>query len=121
MLYAVALPAHHHALRAADALRLRHVPKRGPDLMTFVWGGMVVAGLAATLLLEPIITHFGPQMLYAVALPALAIVLVPLAMNYLGDEKLSEAQVAATRAKVWNQPEMLFLTGLIATGVVSIA
>ena len=36
--------------------------------------------------------HFGPQMLYAAALPALAIALVPLAMNYLGDEKLSEAQ-----------------------------
>jgi MFS family permease len=106
---------------AKYAERLRHVPERGPDLMTFVWGGMVVAGLAATLLLGPIITHFGPQMLYVLALPALAIALVPLAMNYLGDEKLSEAQVAATRAKVWNQPEMLFLTGLIATGVVSIA
>ena len=57
-----------------------------------VWGGMVVGGLVATLAMGPIITHFGPQMLYAVSLPVLAAIVVPLALNYLGDEKLSEAE-----------------------------
>lgn len=106
---------------AKYAERLRHVPTRGPDLMIFVWGGIVVGGLLATLVMGPIITNFGPQTLYAIAVVPLALILVPLFLNYIGDEKLDEAEVVAVRHKMWQQPEMLWLTALLAIAVVAVA
>jgi len=101
--------------------QLRAHPERGPDLMTFVWGGIIVIGLVSTLLLGPLIHNFGAQSLYSLCIVPMAIVLVPLFLNYLGDDKLSDAEIAVTRSKVFTQPEMVFLTGVVACAVIAIS
>jgi hypothetical protein len=106
---------------AKYAEQLKVHPTRGPDLMIFVWGGIVVTGLIATLMLGPILNYFGPQALYTVCLLPLTLLLIPISANYLGDEKLSDAEVATARAKVKTHPELLFLTGVICASVIAVA
>jgi hypothetical protein len=106
---------------AKYAEQLKVHPTRGPDLMIFVWGGIVVTGLVATLMLGPILNYFGPQALYTVCLLPLTLLLIPISMNYLGDEKMSDAEVATARAKARTHPEMLFLTGVICVSVIAVA
>merc|ERR1719161_2902534 len=42
-------------------------PEKGPDLMTFVWGGMEAAAVISLILVGPMITSTGPKSPYMVA------------------------------------------------------
>ncbi|CAK0865948.1 unnamed protein product [Prorocentrum cordatum] len=46
---------------AKYAEKMQSNPARGPDLMTFVWFGLQGGGLLATLMVGPVLDHYGPK------------------------------------------------------------
>jgi len=94
---------------AKYAERIRESPLRGPDLMTYVWGGITLGNLVATASVGLIIEHLGTQWVFAiVAIPA-ALMLIPTCLNWLEEPKMTAAQVAKKQAEMWEQKEVLFL------------
>lgn len=103
------------------AERLRAFPASGPMLVSFVWGGIVCGDLVATLCTGQIITHLGPQTLYLFTVVPVCLMFPMLYYNMIGDEKMDEGAIQAQREKIKQQPEMLFLTGVILVAVLAIA
>lgn len=102
--------------RYAEEMRRR--PEFGPDLMTFVWGGITAGSLIATGCVGFAIEHLGPSRVYAlIAIPAGFIVL-PTVLNWLEEERMGPEQVAEHRAKIARQRELLTL--VLVTGCVSL-
>lgn len=104
---------------AKYAERIRQRPERGPDLMTYVWGGITLGNLCATASVGFIIEHFGPHWVFAfVSIPA-AIVIIPTWLNWLEEPKMTREQVVRKQAEMWAQKEILFL--VLLTGIATIA
>jgi hypothetical protein len=94
---------------AAYAEKIRLVPERGPDLMTYVWAGITLGNLVATGSVGFIITHYGSSSVYAIVALPCCLVLAPTCMNWLEEKRLTPEEAAAHRAKLWEQRELLFL------------
>mmetsp|Transcript_21274 Transcript_21274/g.38828 ORF Transcript_21274/g.38828 Transcript_21274/m.38828 type:complete len:565 (-) Transcript_21274:9-1703(-) len=63
--------------------KVKMVPERGPDLITFVWGGIAVATLVSTVVAGALLEHKGPRACYVAALPFVVLMLWPTCCNYL--------------------------------------
>jgi MFS family permease len=99
---------------AAYAGVLRQNPVQGPRLMSFVWGGMTIAGVFATMGSGWILSQKGdrlgsPWLLYSIASGPAAIIIFPAVANWLGEEWLSAEATRARREKIFAQKEALFL------------
>lgn len=88
-------------------------PERGPDLMTYVWFGLQCGGLAATLLVGPVIHHFGPKVPFAVALLPLSFILWPVYNNFMEETPKSREEIATFRKRMLAQKELCFLCVLM--------
>jgi len=99
---------------ARYAEKIRERPEHGPDLMTYVWGGLTAGQLLATASVGIIIEHFGPSVVYAIiAMPA-AVILVPTCLNWLEEERITESAEARRRSDmVAEQPELLALVLIV--------
>merc|ERR1719326_2257101 len=53
---------------AKYAEKMQSKPEAGPDLMTFVWFGLQGGGLLATIMVGPLMQHFGPKAPYLLAM-----------------------------------------------------
>jgi folate/biopterin transporter len=103
---------------AKYAERIRERPERGPDLMTYVWGGITVGNLFATACVGVLIEHLGTHWVFAIiAIPA-SIVLVPTVLNWLEEPKMTQEQVARKQADLWEQKEIMILVML--TGIATL-
>lgn len=98
---------------AVYARALRSKPAHGPCLLSFVWGGMIVAGMAATLASGSIISYMSPWALYSAAIWPSAIIFVPVCQNWMEDPKLSPAEVAVQQERLWQQGEAVYLAFLM--------
>mmetsp|Transcript_41375 Transcript_41375/g.115018 ORF Transcript_41375/g.115018 Transcript_41375/m.115018 type:complete len:556 (-) Transcript_41375:219-1886(-) len=106
---------------AKYAEKIRHAPDRGPALLTFVWFGLQVGGLAAALTSGWAIHAFGPKIPYAVvAVPALAVT-VPVAMGFMEEQWCSPEEVRAIRQRYWQQGEACVLCFLMLGSGVTLA
>jgi MFS family permease len=99
---------------AAYAGVLRQNPVQGPRLMSYVWGGMTIAGVFATLGSGWILSHKdrglgSPWLLYSIASGPAAIIIFPAVANWLGEEYLNAQAIRARRLKIFSQRETLFL------------
>jgi len=94
---------------ASYAKALRDKPAKGPSLISYVWGGMTVAGILATLSSGYILSHSSPWTLYTLGTVPASFIAVPAMLNWLQEPKLKPEEVAAQRAKVVEQKEALFL------------
>lgn len=94
---------------AKYAERIREHPERGPDLMTYVWGGITLGNLIATASVGFLIEHLGTHWVFAITLFPAALVLVPTCLNWLEEDKMSSEQAAKCRGHLWEQRELLFL------------
>ncbi len=56
------------ALNERYAEKMHAHPDEGPNLLTFVWFGMTLAGMCGTLAVGPILAHYGNQAPYLLAL-----------------------------------------------------
>merc|ERR1719159_284347 len=108
---------------AKYAEQLSAKPEKGPDLMTFVWGGMEAAAIVSLLLVGPMITATGPKSPYMIAAIPAAFIFWPLAKGYLGEKKKTDEEIQKTREMHMQNVEafILCLLMLAATLTMSIA
>lgn len=104
--------------RYAEAIRKR--PEHGPDLMTFVWGGITAGTLLATASVGFVIEHLGAQHVGAIVMVPSALILIPTCLNWMEEKKLTQDQIAKQRAKLWEQKELLFLVMLTGAATLTL-
>jgi folate/biopterin transporter len=101
---------------AKYAEKMQNNPAHGPDLMTYVWFGLQMGGLGATLLVGSFMDHFGVKAIYAVAILPAAFILLPVTRNYLEERKRTPEEVVEARSKFLEQKECCFLCLLMFAG-----
>lgn len=105
---------------AKYAERIREVPEHGPSLMSYVWFGMTVGGLVAVMLSGVAISRLGPHALYVIAALPAGMVLIPVALNYFQEKRLSSREAAEAWARFMGQGETVFLCALMLFGTLSL-
>lgn len=106
---------------AKYAEKMQEKPEHGPDLMTFVWFGLQVGGLAATVLVGPLMSHWGPKAPYLIACFPAALMIIPAAKNYLEETPKTPEEVQESRRKLFEQKEACFLCVLMFAGTVTLS
>jgi hypothetical protein len=106
---------------ASYAKALRDKPAQGPSLISFVWGGMTVAGAVATLGAGYIISHGSPWTLYTIGAVPASFIAIPAMMNWLQEPCLSSEQVAQQRNKITEQREALFLCFIMLVSTLTLS
>jgi folate/biopterin transporter len=106
---------------ATYAKSLRTKPAQGPNLISFVWGGMCVAGVFATLCSGYILSHGSPWTLYTLgALPA-SFILLPTMFGWLQEKRLNEEEVQQHRAHIFSQKEALVLCFVMLSATLTLS
>mmetsp|Transcript_104387 Transcript_104387/g.164740 ORF Transcript_104387/g.164740 Transcript_104387/m.164740 type:complete len:549 (-) Transcript_104387:141-1787(-) len=103
---------------AKYAEKMQSSPEHGPKLMTFVWFGLQTGGLVATVLVGPLLSHYGPHFPYLVALLPASFIIFPMAHNYMEEVPRSAAGLAKARAQLMEQKEACFLCVLMFAGTI---
>eukprot|EP00391_Amoebophrya_sp_Ameob2_P012265 CAMPEP_0178996536 /NCGR_PEP_ID=MMETSP0795-20121207/8418_1 /TAXON_ID=88552 /ORGANISM="Amoebophrya sp., Strain Ameob2" /LENGTH=680 /DNA_ID=CAMNT_0020688927 /DNA_START=142 /DNA_END=2184 /DNA_ORIENTATION=- len=98
----------------AEALKKK--PQHGPDLMTFVWGGIEISGLIALLFVGPLVEAIGPRKPYLILLPFAAMILYPTYKNYLDESKRTHAETQEHRKKLVTENREVFGLCVLITG-----
>jgi len=101
---------------AKYAEKMQSNPEHGPKLMTFVWFGLQTGGLLATIMVGPLLSHYGPHFPYLVALVPATFIIIPMAKNYMEEEPKSPEELAKSRAQLMEQKEACFLCILMFVG-----
>eukprot|EP00747_Dinoflagellata_sp_TGD_P071260 gnl/TRDRNA2_/TRDRNA2_156952_c1_seq3.p1 gnl/TRDRNA2_/TRDRNA2_156952_c1~~gnl/TRDRNA2_/TRDRNA2_156952_c1_seq3.p1 ORF type:complete len:442 (-),score=58.84 gnl/TRDRNA2_/TRDRNA2_156952_c1_seq3:104-1354(-) len=106
---------------AVYAKELRQRPAHGPNMLSFVWGGMTIAGMLATLCSGLMLAHGSPWNLFSIACVPASFVLVPALMNWHGEQYITAEHLQKQRERLWQQKEALALACvmLISTVVLS--
>jgi len=94
---------------ATYAERIREHPEHGPSLISFVWGGITCGTLVATASVGFVVEHLGASWVYIIVVVPASLMVIPLLMGWLQEQRLTPADVAKHRAKLWEQREVLFL------------
>jgi hypothetical protein len=94
---------------ASYAKALRDKPTQGPSLISYVWGGMTVAGALATLGAGYVLTHGSPWALYTIGAVPASFIAIPAFLNWLQEPCLTQEEVQNQRGKIFEQKEALFL------------
>merc|ERR1719213_48725 len=98
---------------AKYAEKLNSNPTYGPDLMTYVWSGINVAGIVALIAVGWMIEAFGPRAPYLVATVPAAFILYPIVKGYLEETPRSNEEQQAVTNKLLEQKEAFFLCVLM--------
>lgn len=98
---------------AKYAERIRSVPEKGPDFITFVWLIVTAGGLLATLTLGTVLHHLKPHWVYAICFVPASVILIPTVLNYLDERKLTPTEVTAVRKYYFAQWELVILVLLV--------
>merc|ERR1719324_1984085 len=85
---------------AKYAEKLNSNPTYGPDLMTYVWSGINVAGIVALIAVGWIISTFGPRIPYLVAVVPAAFILYPVVKGYLEETPRTNVEQEAITNKM---------------------
>lgn len=94
---------------ARYAVQMQKAPEAGPDLMTYVWAGINMASLVATLLSGPLIHEYGWRAaFFCTAIPAV-FVLVPIALGCLEEIPASREELTRIRQHYFEHRETCFL------------
>jgi folate/biopterin transporter len=99
--------------------KMREHTEYGPDLVTYVWSGVTIGGLAATSTVGLILQYGGgPKTVYAICAIAGSIILLPTCAGYLEEEKMTIAESSSHTARmVRRNPEIMFLAVMMAVTV----
>jgi folate/biopterin transporter len=104
---------------AAYAERIQDNPKRGPCLVSYVWGGVTVMSTIAVALSGCII-DYDPRLAFSISAIAATTVFLPLMGNYLQERKLTDDEVIDERARALQQKEVCLLCGIMLLANVSL-
>jgi len=101
---------------AKYAEKMKQKPAVGPTLLSYVWFGVNVAGLFATLLSGVVVERSGPKVPFVVSILPCAAVLLPVCMGFFEEKKQTSDDIARVRQKFWEQGETSLLCMLMLTG-----
>jgi len=105
---------------AKYAERIRRLPERGPDFITFVWLMVASGGLLGALTLGSVLEAAKPHWVYAICLLPAALTLVPTVLNYMDEKKLTAQEVVEVRAHYFAQSELVVLVLLVGAASILI-
>lgn len=105
---------------AKYAEKMQAKPQHGPDLLTFVWFGLQVGGLMATVCIGPIMQRMGEKAPYLIAMFAASIIIVPVAKNFMEERPRTVAEVKEHRDHMLHQKEACLLCVLMFAGTISL-
>jgi len=105
---------------AKYAEKMKESPAHGPKIVTFVWFGLTVGGLVATLVSGPVLDQYGPHFMFMIGgLPAIAVVIIVM-MGYMQETCQTSEQIAAIRQRYYQQKEACALCLLMLIGTICI-
>lgn len=94
---------------ARVAEKLQSAPTYGPDLLTYVWFGISVAGLLSAMASGAVIQFLGANTCYLIgAVPAMLVV-VPVVFGYFEEEQLNDEEVSSIRSRFAQQKGVCLL------------
>eukprot|EP00929_Paragymnodinium_shiwhaense_P029054 TRINITY_DN16746_c0_g1_i2.p1 TRINITY_DN16746_c0_g1~~TRINITY_DN16746_c0_g1_i2.p1 ORF type:complete len:298 (+),score=48.02 TRINITY_DN16746_c0_g1_i2:137-1030(+) len=95
---------------AVYSRKIKELPTYGPDLVSFVWGGIGVGKLLAVAVVGVVIELLSPNRAYLIAFPFAASMLVVPAFNLFEEKQVKNTCV--DRA-AWEQDKPLFLVAIL--------
>eukprot|EP00930_Biecheleria_cincta_P080647 TRINITY_DN6901_c0_g1_i6.p1 TRINITY_DN6901_c0_g1~~TRINITY_DN6901_c0_g1_i6.p1 ORF type:complete len:584 (-),score=47.12 TRINITY_DN6901_c0_g1_i6:136-1887(-) len=95
------------------AEKIQKSPKHAPALLTYVWFGMTLSGLAASLFSGSLIESVGPRTPYLIAALPIIATLIPVGMGFLEEQKQTGQDVQETRTRYCEQWEVCMLCFLM--------
>jgi len=101
---------------AKYAEKMQSNPEHGPKLMTFVWFGLQTGGLVATMMVGPMLSHYGPHFPYLVALVPATFIMIPMGWNYMEEVQSTPEELAKSRARLMQQKEACCLCLIMFVG-----
>jgi MFS family permease len=106
---------------ATYAKALRAKPAQGPALISYVWGGMCVAGVLATLTSGWILSHGSPWALYTLGAVPASFIIIPTCLGWLNEPKLSAEHVQRQREHINSQKEAIVLSFIMLSATLSLS
>lgn len=98
-------------------------PSTSSALVSWVWGQYHVGALMASTLVGPLADAFTPRIIYWIALPLAAQIIIPTCLGYLGEPRLPPGQRCChvEKDKIQAQPRLFFLAVVMACAAVGMA
>eukprot|EP00927_Polykrikos_kofoidii_P060013 TRINITY_DN55093_c0_g1_i1.p1 TRINITY_DN55093_c0_g1~~TRINITY_DN55093_c0_g1_i1.p1 ORF type:complete len:699 (-),score=52.26 TRINITY_DN55093_c0_g1_i1:144-2240(-) len=93
--------------------RIQQKPHMGPDLITYVWGGITLGNMVTVSFVSLLISNFGPRASFLACIAPCAAVIYPSLMNYFDEVAYTRQHLAKVRAAFLKQREVLFLCVLM--------
>jgi len=93
-------------------------PEFGPDLLTYIWGGISLGNIIAICMVGTLIQTLGPRSVFLVCLAPASAILYPTLMNYFEEKPVSRAEQDRFRMRFWKQKEVVYLVVLMSIGTV---
>lgn len=103
---------------AKYAEKVKENAKHGPSLLTYVWFGMQVGGLAAVVASGFLIQDYGARSPYLICVVPAAAVFFPICMGWLQENRKNSDEVAEARKTVFKQWEACLLCVITFFGIV---
>jgi folate/biopterin transporter len=88
-------------------------PAMGPDLISYVWGGITIGNMVAISMVSFLIVNFGPREVFLACIIPCAAIVYPTLKNYFGEVVYTRRQLSRVRAEFIKQREVLFLCVLM--------
>jgi hypothetical protein len=98
-------------------------PSTSSALVSWVWGQYHVGALMASTLVGPLADAVNPRIIFWIALPLAAQMIIPTCLGYLGEERLPRGQRCChvEKEKVKSQPRLFFLAVVMAVAALGMA
>lgn len=93
--------------------QLAEKPAFGPDLLTYVWGGISTGNIIAILSVGWLIQSFGPRSVFLACVAPCSAILYPTLLNFFEETPVDAAQKARVRAFFLKQKEVIYLCVLM--------
>lgn len=92
---------------------IQEKPQSGPDLITYVWGGITIGNMTAVSCVSWLISNFGPRAVFLACIVPCSAIIYPTLMNYFEEVAYTRQQLVRVRQAFLKQKEVLFLCGLM--------
>eukprot|EP00933_Yihiella_yeosuensis_P045775 TRINITY_DN4119_c0_g2_i1.p1 TRINITY_DN4119_c0_g2~~TRINITY_DN4119_c0_g2_i1.p1 ORF type:complete len:560 (-),score=62.74 TRINITY_DN4119_c0_g2_i1:206-1885(-) len=99
---------------AKYAEHIQKHPSQGSALLSYVWFGLGVGGLIATLMSGFVIDTYGPRSMFSSGCIMMLPLFVPIVCGFWQEKKKSDEEVAQERKNALKHPETIFLCGVMA-------
>jgi hypothetical protein len=95
---------------AKYAEKLKEHPDHGPDLMSFVWGGIFAISILSYIVVGLVIEHMHVRWCYGFAMPLAAVMYFPVRHNWIGDAAVSDSWFSFQRVKFNAEKHLILLS-----------